>query len=88
MAVDENKFQEAQTVQPTQKIATLSVNYRPEWVNYVEKIEEIEWKNKSTKLIFKKLKELMPEIYDVKKPYEKAIGYTREQIDKYLQGYK
>ena len=37
-------------------------------------------------LYSKKLKKLMPEIYDVKKPYEKAIGYTREQIDKYLQG--
>ena len=84
----ENKFQEAQTIQPTQKIATLSVNYRPRMViNYVDQIEEIEWKNKSTKTYIQKIKKkLMPEIYDVKKPYEKAIGYTREQIDKYLQG--
>ena len=56
-------------------------------INYVDQIEEIEWKNKSTKTYIQKIKKkLMPEIYDVKKPYEKAIGYTREQIDKYLQG--
>ena len=84
----ENKFQQAQTVQPTQKIATLTVNHRPRMViNYVNEIEEISWKNKSAKSYIQKIKKkLMPDIYDVKKPYEKAIGYTRESIDKYLQG--
>lgn len=84
----ENKFKQAQTIQPTQKVATFSVNYLPRIVfNYVDQIEEISWKNKSAKSYIQKIKKkLMPDIYDVKKPYEKAIGYTRESIDKYLQG--
>ena len=53
----ENKFQQAQTVQPTQKIATFSVNYLPRMVvNYVDQIEEIEWKNKSAKSYIQKIK--------------------------------
>jgi dUTP pyrophosphatase len=84
----QNKYKQAQTIQPTQKIATFSVNYLPRIVfNYVDQIEEISWKNKSAKSYIQKIKKkLMPDIYDVKKPYEKAIGYTRESIDKYLQG--
>ena len=42
-------------------------------INYVNEIEEISWKNKSTKVHSKKLKKkLMPDIYDVKKPYRKS----------------
>ena len=84
----ENKFKQAQTIQPTQKVAIFSVNYLPRMVvNYVDSIEEIEWKNKSAKSFIQKIKKkLMPDIYDVKKEYEPAMGYTRETVNRYVTG--
>ncbi len=84
----ENKFKEAQTILPTQKIATFSVNYLPRMViNYVDMIEEIEWKNKSAKSYIQKIKKkLMPDIYANKKNYEPPIGYTREVVKRYVAG--
>tara|TARA_Y100000114_G_scaffold24929_1_gene20680 strand:- start:16476 stop:17102 length:627 start_codon:yes stop_codon:yes gene_type:complete len=82
----ENKFQQAQTIQPTQKIATFSVNYLPRMViNYVDQIEEIEWKNKSAKSYIQKIKKkLLPDIYDNKKEYAPAFCYSRENVEEYI----
>ena len=52
-----NNSEQAQMIQPTQKIATFSVNYRPRMVlNYVEEIEDIAWKNSSAKSYIQKIK--------------------------------
>jgi hypothetical protein len=82
----ENKFQQAQTVQPAQKIATFSVNYLPRMViNYVDEIEEIEWKNKSAKSYIQKIKKkLLPDIYDTKKQPVEDVFYTREDVNGFL----
>ena len=84
----ENKFEQAQTIQPTQKIATFSVNYKPRMeIEYVDWIEEIEWKNKSAKSFIQKIKkQIHPDVHDVTKPPQEVLGYTREQADKYLKG--
>ena len=84
----ENKFEQAQTIQPTQKIATFSVNYKPRMeIEYVDWIEEIEWKNKSAKSFIQKIKkQIHPDVHDVTKPPQEVLGYTREQANKYLKG--
>jgi len=53
----QNNSEQVQTIQPTQKVATFSVNYRPRMViNYVEQIEDIAWKNSSAKNYIQKIK--------------------------------
>ena len=52
-----NNFQEAQTIQPAQKIANFSVKYQPRMViNYVDQIEEIDTKNSNWKILHSKIK--------------------------------
>lgn len=84
----ENKFEEVQTIQPTQKIALLSINYKPRIViKYVDWIEEIKWKNRSAKNFIQRIKKkILPDIHDVKKQYNFPMGYTRKQIEKYVEG--
>ena len=84
----ENKFDEAQIIQPTQKIATFSVNYKPRMeIKYVDWIEECDWKNKSAKSFIQKIKkQIHPDVHDVQKPQVEVLGYTRQQVDKYLKG--
>ena len=84
----ENKFKEAQTIQPTQKIALFSVNYKPRMViEYVDWIEEIKWKNRSAKNFIQKIKKkMLPDIHDVKKQRQFNVGYDRDQIKKYIDG--
>ena len=56
-------------------------------IDYVDWIEEIEWKNKSAKSFIQKIKKkIHPDVHDVKKPPQDALGYTREQANKYLKG--
>jgi len=82
-----NNFEQAQTIQPTQKIATFSVNYRPRMViNYVDQIEDIAWKNSSAKSYIQKLKKkLNPEVHDIKK-FEPDVEYGRAIVEQYTQG--
>ena len=86
----QNNSEQVQTLQPTQKVATFSVNYRPRMViNYVEQIEDIAWKNSSAKSYIQKIKKkISPETYDLKhgKPPLEDINYSRETIEKYKKG--
>ena len=85
-----NNFEQAQTIQPTQKIATFSVNYRPRMViNYVDQIEDIAWKNSSAKSYIQKIKKkISPEIYDLtrNKPPLEDMNYSRETVELYKNG--
>ena len=86
----QNNSEQVQTLQPTQKVATFSVNYRPRMViNYVEQIEDIAWKNSSAKNYIQKIKKkISPEIYDLtrNKPSTQQISYSRETVELYKKG--
>ena len=83
----QNNSEQVQTLQPTQKVATFSVNYRPRMViNYVEQIEDIAWKNSSAKNYIQKIKKkISPEIYDLtrNKPPLEDMNYSRETVELY-----
>ena len=86
-----NNFETAQILQPTQKIATFSVNYRPQMVlNYVDQIQGIAWKNSSAKSYIQKIKKkINAELYDKEFGIEKrsiVLGYSRQAIDSYIDG--
>ena len=86
----QNNSKQVQTLQPTQKVATFSVNHRPRMViNYVEQIEDIAWKNSSAKNYIQKIKKkISPEIYDLtrNKPSTEQISYSRETVELYKKG--
>tara|TARA_R110001632_G_scaffold42401_1_gene107283 strand:+ start:546 stop:1235 length:690 start_codon:yes stop_codon:yes gene_type:complete len=86
----QNNSEQVQTLQPTQKVATFSVNYRPRMViNYVEQIEDIAWKNSSAKNYIQKIKKkISPEIYDLtrNKPPLEDMNYSRETVELYKNG--
>ena len=83
-----NNSEQAQLIQPTQKIATFSVNYRPRMVlNYVDQIEDIAWKNSSAKSYIQKIKKkISPDIHDVKKEKHPDMDYSRGTIQQYMDG--
>ena len=83
----QNNSKQVQTLHPTQKVATFSVNYRPRMViNYVDQIEDIAWKNSSAKSYIQKLKKkLNPEVHDIKK-FEPDVEYGRAIVEQYTQG--
>jgi len=86
----QNNSEQVQMLQPTQKVAIFSVNYRPRMVlNYVEEIEDIAWKNSSAKNYIQKIKKkISPEIYDLtrNKPSTQQISYSRETVELYKKG--
>ena len=86
----QNNSEQVQTLQPTQKVAIFSVNYRPRMViNYVEQIEDIAWKNSSAKNYIQKIKKkISPEIYDLtrNKPPLEDMNYSRETVELYKNG--
>lgn len=86
----QNNSKQVQTLHPTQKVATFSVNYRPRMViNYVDQIEDIAWKNSSAKNYIQKIKKkISPEIYDLKhsKPPLEDMNYSRETVELYKKG--
>ena len=83
-----NNSEQAQLIQPTQKIATFSVNYRPRMVlNYVDQIEDIAWINSSAKSYIQKIKKkISPDIHDVKKEKHPDMDYSRGTIQQYMDG--
>ena len=86
----QNNSKQVQTLQPTQKVATFSVSHRPRMViNYVDQIEDSDFKNSSAKSYIQKIKKkISPEVYDLKhgKPPLEDINYSRETIKKYKKG--
>lgn len=85
----ENKFLQAQIIQPAQKIALLSVKLQPRMViNYVDQIEQIDIKIGASKSYIQKIKkDLDPDVYDrQKEKLGNQLEYTRDDIDKYIEG--
>ena len=84
----QNNSKQVQTLHPTQKVATFSVNYRPRMViNYVDQIEDIAWKNSSAKSYIQKIKKkISPDIHDVKKEKHPDMDYSRGTIQQYVDG--
>lgn len=84
----QNNSKQVQTLHPTQKVATFSVNYRPRMViNYVDQIEDIAWKNSSAKSYIQKIKKkIRPEVHDVKKEKHRDLDYGRSVIQQYIDG--
>lgn len=84
----ENKFLQAQIIQPAQKIALLSVKLQPRMViNYVDQIEQIDIKIGASKSYIQKIKkDLDPDVYDrQKEKLGNQLEYTRDDIDKYIE---
>jgi dUTP pyrophosphatase len=84
----ENKNDQAQIIQPAQKIALLAVTERPRMViKYVDEIEKIEWKTRSQgyiqkikRIINKSVNPLNPNRF--KEKTEKfSEGYSRAEIE-------
>ena len=79
-----NNFEEAQIVQPAQKIANFSVKYQPRMVlNYVDQIEEIDSKIQTGKSYIQKIKN---KIRGISKKERESIGYSRSDIEDYING--
>ena len=79
-----NNFQEAQVIQPTQKIANFSVKYQPRIVlNYVDQIEEIDSKIQTGKSYIQKIKN---KIRGISKKERESVGYSRNDIKDYING--
>ena len=83
-----NNFGEAQTIQPTKKLATFSVRQLPQMViNYVDAIEESNINFRTSKKFIQEIKKkISPEIYDIKKRRISEF-YSREEIDKYIRSH-
>ena len=83
-----NNFDEAQTIQPTKKLATFSVRQLPQMViNYVDAIEESNINFRTSKKFIQEIKKkISPEIYDIKKRRISEF-YSREEIDKYIRSH-
>ena len=79
-----NNFQEAQTVQPAQKIANFSVKHQPRMViNYVDQIEEIDTKIQTGKSYIQKIKN---KIRGNPKKIRESVGYSRQNVKDYKNG--
>jgi len=81
-----NNFQEAQTIQPTKKLATFSIRQLPQMViNYVDAIEESNLNFRTSKKFIQEIKKkVSPDIYDVKKKRLSEF-YSREDINNYIR---
>ena len=79
-----NNFEEAQIVQPAQKIANFSVKYQPRMVlNYVDQIEEIDSKIQTGKSYIQKIKN---KIRGNLKKIRESVGYSRQNVKDYKNG--
>ena len=79
-----NNFKEAQTIQPTQKVANFSVKHQPRMViKYVDQIEEIDSKIQTGKSYIQKIKN---KIRGISKKKRESIGYSRSDIEDYING--
>ena len=79
-----NNFKEAQTIQPTQKVANFSVKHQPRMViKYVDQIEEIDSKIQTGKSYIQKIKN---KIRGISKNERESIGYSRSDIEDYING--
>ena len=79
-----NNFKEAQTIQPTQKVANFSVKHQPRMViKYVDQIEEIDSKIQTGKSYIQKIKN---KIRGISKKERESIGYSRSDIEDYING--
>ena len=79
-----NNFNEAQTIQPTQKVANFSVKHQPRMViKYVDQIEEIDSKIQTGKSYIQKIKN---KIRGISKKERESIGYSRNDIEDYKNG--
>ena len=79
-----NNFKEAQTIQPTQKVANFSVKHQPRMViKYVDQIEEIDSKIQTGKSYIQKIKN---KIRGISKNDRDSVGYTREDVEEYKNG--
>ena len=77
-----NNFQTPQIIQPTKKVAILSIKQLPQTViKYVHQIEESPWKNRSQKFIQK----IKNEIRGFKRGEKTSEFYSREAIERYLK---
>ena len=79
-----NNFQQAQTIQPAQKIANFSVKHQPRMViNYVDQIEEIDTKIQTGKSYIQKIKN---KIRGNPKKVRESVGYSRQNVKDYKNG--
>ena len=79
-----NNFKEAQTIQPAQKVANFSVKHQPRMViKYVDQIEEIDSKIQTGKSYIQKIKN---KIRGISKKERESIGYSRSDIEDYING--
>ena len=77
-----NNFKAPQIIQPTKKVAILSIKQLPQTViKYVHEIEESPWKNRSQKFIQK----IKNEIRGFKRGEKTSEFYSREDIERYLK---
>ena len=80
----ENKNTEAMTIQPAQKIAQFTVKQPPRMViKYVDQIEEIDSKIQTGKSYIQKIKN---KIRGISKKERESIGYSRSDIEDYING--
>jgi len=78
----ENKNDQAQVIQPAQKIALLSVIERPRMViKYVDEIEKIEWKTRSQDYIQKIKNIINKSINRLEEKQKFSEGYSRAEIE-------
>ena len=81
-----NNFKTAQTVQPSKKIAILSIRQLPQvQLEYVTQIEETPWNFITSKRFIKEIKKnFYPEIYNLPKQ-KLAEFYSREDIKNFIR---
>jgi hypothetical protein len=81
-----NNFKTAQTLQPSKKIAILSIRQLPQvQLEYVTQIEETPWNFKTSKRFIQEIKKnFYPEIYNLPKQ-KLAEFYSREDIKKFIR---
>jgi dUTPase len=78
----ENKNDQAQVIQPAQKIALLSITERPRMViKYVDEIEKIEWKTRSQDYIQKIKNIINKSINRFEEKQKFSEGYSRTEIE-------
>lgn len=81
-----NNFKKAQKVQPSKKVASLSVRQLPQvLINYVDQIDETPLSVKTSKKFIQEIKkEFYPEIYNIPKKRLSEF-YSREDIADYIR---
>jgi dUTPase len=78
----ENKNDQAEVIQPAQKIALLSITERPRMViKYVDEIEKIEWKTRSQDYIQKIKNIINKSINRFEEKPKFSEGYSRAEIE-------